>query len=132
VKKDSATALSTLFQALGDPTRLRLMNLMTGGEVCVCFFVAVLGEPQPKISRHLAYLRHAGLVEGRRDGKWIHYRIADPLPPGAERLMATLLGLFATDRNMRREREALATACCSTNLPEALLRAPRPQAVELP
>src|SRR6266851_23179 len=66
------------FQALGDNTRLRLLNLMGDQEVCVCYFVEVLGQSQPKISRHLAYLRSAGLVEARRDGKWMHYRLVMP------------------------------------------------------
>src|ERR1041385_8879989 len=76
--KKTAEALEALFLALGDRTRLRLLNLMADGEVCVCFFVEVLGEPQPKVSRHLAYLRSAGLVSARRDAKWAHYAIAPP------------------------------------------------------
>src|SRR5947209_7362223 len=72
------TTLVTLFQALADPTRLRLLNLMAVCEVCVCFFVEIFDEPQPKISRHLAYLRRAGLVTARRDGKWMHYSLSKP------------------------------------------------------
>ncbi len=68
-------SLAGLFAALADTTRLRLLNLMDGREVCVCYFVAVLGQSQPKISRHLAYLRRAGVVAARREGKWMHYRI---------------------------------------------------------
>ena len=64
-----------LFLALADKTRLRLLNLMREDEVCVCFFTEVLGDSQPKISRHLAYLRNAGLVSARRDGKWMHYSL---------------------------------------------------------
>ena len=66
MKKTSAP-LESLFQALGDRTRLRLLTLMADGEVCVCFFVEVLNEPQPKISRHLGVLRAAGLVAARRE-----------------------------------------------------------------
>src|SRR5881392_2000811 len=80
------TTLVTLFQALSDPTRLRLLNVMAAGEVCVCYFVAIFEEPQPKISRHLAYLRRAGLVTARRDGKWMHYRIAEPSDAAARRV----------------------------------------------
>src|SRR5205807_3703007 len=76
-----ASDLVTLFQALGDRTRLRLLNLLAGGELCVCYFVALLGAAQPKISRHLAYLRRSGLVEARRDGKWMHYRLVPPSDP---------------------------------------------------
>lgn len=78
-----ALDLVRFFAALSDPTRLRLVNLMGGREVCVCYFVEVLGQSQPKISRHLAYLRNAGVVPVRRDGKWMHYRIERPEDAGA-------------------------------------------------
>jgi len=64
-----------VFRAFADPTRLRILNLLAEGEVCVCDLCGVLDEIQPKVSRHLAYLRRAGLVEVRQDGKWKHYRI---------------------------------------------------------
>ena len=64
--------METLFLALADKTRLRLLNLMRGDEVCVCYFTEVLGESQPKISRHLAYLRNAKIVSARREGKWMN------------------------------------------------------------
>ena len=117
--------IETLFQALGDRTRLRLLNLIADGEVCVCFFVEVLGEPQPKISRHLAVLRAAGLVAARRDGKWMHYRGTFPeeLAPLFENVIAAL----RTDPEMARDRVTLARACCSTRVPELLKRAPKPQ-----
>jgi ArsR family transcriptional regulator len=67
--------LALFYAALSDETRLRLLSLMTGREVCVCYLQEVLKTNQPKISRHLAYLRRAGLVESRRDGKWTHYRL---------------------------------------------------------
>jgi ArsR family transcriptional regulator len=67
--------LSTRFAALADPTRLRLLHLLQAGEICVCFLQEVLQTNQPKISRHLAYLKRAGLVDARRDGKWMHYKI---------------------------------------------------------
>lgn len=63
-------------KALADPTRLRIVGLLANGEVCVCDIHESLGIPQPKTSRHLAYLRRAGLVEGRKDGLWVHYRLA--------------------------------------------------------
>jgi ArsR family transcriptional regulator, arsenate/arsenite/antimonite-responsive transcriptional repressor len=78
--------LPRFFQALGDTTRLRLLNLMgEQQEVCVCYFVEILGAPQPKISRHLAYLRNAGIVSSRREGKWVHYRIVMPGGDNADR-----------------------------------------------
>lgn len=64
-----------VFRAFADPTRLRILNLLLEGEVCVCDLCSVLDEIQPKISRHLAYLRRAGLVDVRHDGKWKHYRV---------------------------------------------------------
>src|SRR5258708_21386303 len=74
--------METLFKALADATRLRILGLLLTGEVCVCHIHESLKIPQPKASRHLAYLRRAGLVEARRDGLWMHYRMAalgDPI-----------------------------------------------------
>ncbi len=68
--------IALLFRAVADPTRLRILALLIGDELCVCDLVAVLGVPQPTASRHLAYLRKAGLVAARRDGQWIYYRLA--------------------------------------------------------
>ena len=75
------------FGALVDGTRLRLLNLMGGDEVCVCFFVEVFGTSQPKVSRHLAYLRRAGIVKTMRDGKWVQYSVAEPADPSAARVL---------------------------------------------
>ena len=66
---------ASLFLALGDRTRLRLLNLMRDREICVSSFTGTLGHSQPLISRHLAYLRNSGIVEARREGKWMHYSI---------------------------------------------------------
>jgi ArsR family transcriptional regulator, arsenate/arsenite/antimonite-responsive transcriptional repressor len=67
--------MESLFKALADATRLRILGLLLSGEVCVCDIHESLKIPQPKASRHLAYLRRSGLVETRRDGLWIHYRL---------------------------------------------------------
>jgi len=69
-------ALTTVYAALADPTRLRILSLLSEDEICVCHIHASLDVPQPTASRHLAYLRKAGLVEARRDGIWMHYRLA--------------------------------------------------------
>ncbi len=122
----AVTDLVPLFAALADRTRLRLLNLMRGSEVCVCFFVEVLGETQPKISRHLAYLRRAGVVSARRDGKWIHYSIARPADANAAAVLESTLAALEQDRQMQRDRMALERACCATRLPPALQNAPRP------
>jgi len=70
-------AVENLFKALADTTRLRILGLLLTGEVCVCDIHESLRIPQPKASRHLAYLRKAGLVDARREGLWMHYRLAD-------------------------------------------------------
>ncbi len=115
-----------LFKALADRTRLRLINLMGLDEVCVCFFVEVLKINHPKISRHLAYLRRAGLVEARRDGKWIHYRIVEPPDPHAARIFSEVRAWLASDLGMQTDRARLSKICCAPTLPVQLQRAPRP------
>src|SRR3954464_12058636 len=67
-----------LLKAVADPVRLRLLNLLAAGEVCVCHLHEALELPQPTVSRHLAYLRKRGVVVGRKDGLWVHYRLAKP------------------------------------------------------
>ena len=69
-------SLENLFKALADRTRLRILSLLQAGEICVCDIHGSLDLPQPTVSRHLAYLRKAGLVSGRKDGLWVHYRLA--------------------------------------------------------
>ena len=118
--------MELLFKALADRTRLRLLNLMGADEVCVCFFVEVLGTNQPKISRHLAYLRRAGVVSARRDGKWIHYRIQSPQDPHAARVFAAVMEWLAEDREMRQDRARLERVCCAPQAPVRLQGAPRP------
>lgn len=73
--------LETVFKALADTTRLRILTLLGGDEVCVCHLHDTLRLPQPTVSRHLAYLRRTGLVDARRDGVWIHYRLSASLDP---------------------------------------------------
>lgn len=69
--------LAQFFKALSDETRLRIVYLLTHGELCVCDLMEVLGEPQSKISRHLAYLKHSGITESKRRGVWMHYSLKD-------------------------------------------------------
>jgi ArsR family transcriptional regulator, arsenate/arsenite/antimonite-responsive transcriptional repressor len=114
------------FKALADRTRLRLLNLMRSDEVCVCFFVEILKTNQPKISRHLAYMRRAGIVGARRDGSWIHYRIIEPPDPEAARVLKEVLDWLANDREMQRDRERLVRVCCAPQLPVSIQGAPRP------
>lgn len=105
------------FAALADRTRLRLLNLMRDGEVCVCFFAETLGTNNPKISRHLAYLKRAGLVQGRRDGKWMHYRIIPPKDKKAGEVFDAVLDMLKDDPEMRKDRKKLVNVCCSPQMP---------------
>ena len=121
--------MELLFRALADRTRLRLLNLMSAGEVCVCFFVEVLGTNQPKISRHLAYLRRAGVVAARRDGKWMHYRITTPEDPHAARVFAEVMAWLGEEAAMQKDRARMESICCAPRLPVRLQGAPRPAAL---
>lgn len=106
---DEATGL---LKALADPVRLRLLNLIAGGEVCVCHLHEALGLPQPTVSRHLAYLRRRGLVVGRKDGLWVRYRLARPV--GAlHRSLIDCLGCCLDDvEQLRDDRVRLALKMC--------------------
>jgi ArsR family transcriptional regulator, arsenate/arsenite/antimonite-responsive transcriptional repressor len=114
------------FKALADRTRLRILNLMRGDEVCVCFFVEVLKTSQPKVSRHLAYLRRAGIVGARREGSWMHYRIVEPSDVDAARVLQNVLAWLATDREMKRDHDRLVQVCCAPQLPVNIQGAPKP------
>jgi ArsR family transcriptional regulator len=114
------------FRALADRTRLRLLNLMRSEEVCVCFFVEILKTHQPKISRHLAYLRKAGIVGSRREGPWMHYRIVEPADPAAGRVLSDTLAWLGNDLEMQRDRERLVKVCCAPQLPVSIQSAPKP------
>src|ERR1700761_2948496 len=102
--KSSAFNMERFFQALGDKTRLRLLNLMGNQEICVCYFVEILEQSQPKISRHLAYLRRAGIVEARREGKWMHYRIVMPSNFGAAHVLHQTLAWLKEEKAMQNDR----------------------------
>jgi ArsR family transcriptional regulator, arsenate/arsenite/antimonite-responsive transcriptional repressor len=114
------------FRALADYTRLRLINLMGDDEVCVCFFVEVLKTNQPKISRHLAYLRRAGVVSARREGKWMHYRLVEPKDAHAARIFQEVRTWLKEDADMRQDRQRLVKVCCAPSSPIQLRGAPRP------
>jgi ArsR family transcriptional regulator len=122
--------LALLFAALADRIRLRLLNLMNGKEVCVCYFVEILGQSQPKISRHLAYLRRAGIVTARREGKWMHYKIVEPANAGAAKILRETLSVLNDDKAMRADATKLNKACCAPQSVSALEGAPLPIPVE--
>src|SRR2546423_15124288 len=119
-------SMETFFKALADRTRLRLLHLMGDEELCVCFFVEVLKTNQPKISRHLAYLRRAGVVSARREGKWIHYRIVEPRDSHAANIFREVRAWLANEPAMQSDRTRLRKICCATKLPVQLQRAPVP------
>ena len=124
--KQKAADRELFFRALADRTRLRLLNLMGADEVCVCFFVEILKTNQPKISRHLAYLRRAGIVGARREGQWIHYRIVEPDDPAAAQVLKDTMSWLANDLEMQRDRQRLTKICCAPQLPVSIQGAPRP------
>ena len=105
-----------VFRAMADRTRLRILNLLRRGEVCVCDLVSVLNVPQPKVSRHLAYLRRAGLVHARKDGHWAYYRLANNLSPFRSKLLDCLTACHDDLPQFGRDAEKLKvcgkTACC--------------------
>ena len=113
MKDEKAFDLELFFSALADRTRLRLLNLMRGGEVCVCFFAETLGTNNPKISRHLAYLKRAGLVAARREGKWMHYKINEPPNIPAAGVFESTMTMIAEDPQMQADNQTLIQICCS-------------------
>jgi ArsR family transcriptional regulator len=101
-----------LFKTLADPTRLRLLNLLACGETCVCELTDTLRVVQPKVSRHLAQLKRAGLVEARRNGKWTHYRWAKHGDPLIRHVLTGLRTWMAQDYRMNGERRRRGKVCC--------------------
>lgn len=119
--------MELFFASLADNTRLRLLNLMGETEVCVCFFVEVIGTNQPKISRHLAYLRKAGVVAARREGIWAHYRIIAPKNEHAAKVLRDVQEWLKTDKVMQKDRKQLLNVCCAPQPPVSIQGAPRPK-----
>jgi ArsR family transcriptional regulator len=101
-----------LFKTLADPTRLRLLNLLACGETCVCELTDTLRVVQPKVSRHLARLKRAGLVKARRHGKWLHYRWAQHGDPFVRNVLGSLREWMAGDDAMNSERQRRQKVCC--------------------
>ena len=109
-------SLARTFRALADPTRLRILGLLLAGETCVCDIHDSLRLPQPTVSRHLAYLRRAGLVATRRDGLWVHYRLADLADGVLQAVVAAVrhgLTHVKTGTRDRGRLERLTGGCCS-------------------
>ena len=116
--KAKTTSVDLMFRAFSDRTRLRILHMLRGGELCVCDLVTVIDAPQPKISRHLAYLRRAGLVVSRKDGLWSHYKLAPAISTFHKKLLECLANCFhdvpelAADAAMLKRIKQRKAACC--------------------
>lgn len=130
-RKTTPFAIDLLFRALADPTRLRLLNLMADREICVCYFVEILGISQPKISRHLAYLRRAGIAAARRQGRWMHYRLVTPRDAVASSILKETLKHLREGPDMLRDFAKLDSACCKPGEFELPEKAPQPSLAPL-
>jgi ArsR family transcriptional regulator len=111
--------LAAVFKALSDESRLRIINLLvTSGELCVCDIERVMGFTQTKVSRHLAYLRRVGLVDGRRQGLWMLYSIPKPRTEEQEQLLKFLADLLKLNDVAQKDAKRLAAnirkGCCTT------------------
>jgi len=97
--------LEAVFKALADKTRLRILALLGNNEVCVCHIHDSLELPQPTVSRHLAYLRRAGLVDARRDGVWMHYQVARSLDPAVQTVVNAAVEALTSVRTTADDRK---------------------------
>jgi len=120
MKTKAAPSVDQMFRAFSDRTRLRILSMLRRtpagqGELCVCEIVGVLGVPQPKASRHLAYLRRAGLVEARREGLWMYYRLAAPRNAFHQKLLDCLACCFDDVPQLARDAKKLkqSLGCCT-------------------
>ena len=121
--KQPLDRMASLFQALGDPTRLRILGLLLNGEVCVCHIHESLRIPQPKASRHLAYLRRSGLVDTRREGLWVYYRLIDLADPAVGTIRHAVTDILGHLESVRKD---------TTRLQKKIGCAPPSPAAQLP
>jgi len=103
--------LSRVFRALGDETRLRIVALLAHGELCVCHVEQALGLSQPNASRQLGILKAAGVVDGRRDGTWVYYRIAEQEHEAVQRVLSLLTESLTTRRALKADLVRLRRSC---------------------
>ena len=104
-KATTIEQLEEAFKALADATRLRILALIGSNEVCVCHIHDSLGLPQPTVSRHLAYLRRAGLVQTRRDGVWMHYQLSASLDPSVRAVVTAAIDVLTGTRDAAQDRK---------------------------
>ena len=102
--------VSRLFKSLGDETRLRIVALLAHGELCVCHLETALDLAQPTVSRHLAILRNAGVVDTRRDGSWVYYRLVQQVDRQRRQQLHALVAAFAKRRALREDVKRLLKA----------------------
>jgi ArsR family transcriptional regulator, arsenate/arsenite/antimonite-responsive transcriptional repressor len=114
MKTKAVDRIDVMFRAFSDRTRLRILSMLRDGELCVCHIVNVLGVPQPKASRHLAYLRRAGLVTTRKQGLWSYYSLAPARSEFHEKLLACLGCCFRDVPELAKDakRVAVHRSCC--------------------
>jgi ArsR family transcriptional regulator, arsenate/arsenite/antimonite-responsive transcriptional repressor len=106
--------VNVMFRAFSDRNRLRILNLLRAGELCVCDLVRVIGAPQPRVSRHLAYLRRAKLVTSRKQGLWMYYKLTPPQNPFHRQLLECLSCCFGDVPELAKDSQRLKKACCDT------------------
>ena len=107
MKQPGLDSLHQTFAALADPTRLRIVGLLLSGEVCVCHIHETLQIPQPKASRHLAYLRRSGIVTATKRGLWVHYALAEPRDAATADVLAAIKASVSGLDSTRRDRARL-------------------------
>ena len=105
-------SVNLMFRAFSDRTRLRILHLLLRGEMCVCDIVAITRVPQPTASRHLAYLRRAGLVRARKDGLWIHYKLAPAKSAFHRSLIKCLRECFRDVPELAADGKRMKAGCC--------------------
>ena len=114
--KSRQTPVDRMFRAFSDRTRLRILHLLRNGQLCVCDLVEIIAVPQPKVSRHLAYLRRAGLVLARKEGLWSYYKLAPARDPFHQKLLDCLTCCFGSVPELAKDAKALAANkgrnCC--------------------
>ena len=108
--------MQIFFIALADRTRRRILNLIREDEICVSYFTEVLEISQPKISRHLAYLRNTGIVSARREGKWMYYRIVEPEDFYAAQILRKTLDWLESQERMQKDYAKLSLLLDSQNI----------------
>jgi len=106
-----ARAWSRVFRALGDETRVRIVALLSHGELCVCHVEKALELPQPLVSRHLGVLRAAGLVDSRRCGTWVYYRMVDQADAQVQAIVEGVCRAFAAQRALRADLARIKRSC---------------------